>query len=395
MADYTPIKFRIEELGEDFQFATPEELRAWSQAIFQSWQWVTGVQSPLQNGLTQSLRGFVNPLEQISNEWIQHRNNESYVTGLQQRISSIISQGFVQPTVLSPKSAAAAFVNSVRSKHGDNAGAGAYAFLVKHPVATQYGFPQPGFFEGVLEAILFQRSIDWTGNAYQSVLEELKKTYAGKIAEQDARAAEIDKRNAALNEQFDSTLREKNEALTKLHEGQIGAFDSLITKHETDLKALIETYDQKLALQKPVAYWETKEKYHGQMSKRFAIAAGVVGAVLITGMVALIHWLFQDVAQGQQPKYWEIAILATAGFFSIWVMRILLKLFFSHVHLSTDAAERRTMILTYLALSREGAEVKPEDKQLILQHLFRSASDGLVKDDGTPPSLLEFFTRVK
>lgn len=53
------------------------------------------------------------------------------------------------------------------------------------------------------------------------------------------------------------------------------------------------------------------------------------------------------------------------------------------------------MILTYLALSREGADVGPEDKKLILQHLFRTASDGLVKDDATPPGLWEILTRSK
>ena len=56
---------------------------------------------------------------------------------------------------------------------------------------------------------------------------------------------------------------------------------------------------------------------------------------------------------------------------------------------------RRTVILTYLALSREGKEIAPEDRKLILQHIFRSASDGLVKDDAAPPSIFEFLTRGK
>ena len=51
------------------------------------------------------------------------------------------------------------------------------------------------------------------------------------------------------------------------------------------------------------------------------------------------------------------------------------------------------MILTYLALSREGADVAPENRELILKHLFRSASDGLVKDEAAPPTILEFLTR--
>jgi hypothetical protein len=50
------------------------------------------------------------------------------------------------------------------------------------------------------------------------------------------------------------------------------------------------------------------------------------------------------------------------------------------------------MILTYLALIREGKEIAPDDKNLILQHIFRS-SDGLVKDDAAPRSFWEAITR--
>jgi hypothetical protein len=46
------------------------------------------------------------------------------------------------------------------------------------------------------------------------------------------------------------------------------------------------------------------------------------------------------------------------------------------------------MIQTFLSMAREGSAFAPEDKTLIFQHLFRSASDGLVKDDAAPPNLL-------
>ena len=75
------------------------------------------------------------------------------------------------------------------------------------------------------------------------------------------------------------------------------------------------------------------------------------------------------------------------------MIRILVRMFLSNLHLATDAAERRTMILTYLSMSREGAEFTKDDKKLIVQHLFRSASDGLVKDDAAPPTIFEMLTR--
>jgi hypothetical protein len=51
------------------------------------------------------------------------------------------------------------------------------------------------------------------------------------------------------------------------------------------------------------------------------------------------------------------------------------------------------MIQTYLSMSGEGTEFKADDRKLILDHVFRSASDGLVKDDAAPPSIIEVITK--
>lgn len=44
------------------------------------------------------------------------------------------------------------------------------------------------------------------------------------------------------------------------------------------------------------------------------------------------------------------------------------------------------MVMTYLALSNEG-KVEASDRALVLAPLFRTASDGIVKDDGPDASL--------
>ncbi|SRR6266404_3588960 len=394
MAEPPPVQFKLEQTGDQLEFASPEALRAWSRDTFNYWQWITGVPSPFQSIVTRSLQNFNNQLEQVAGEWTQNKNNADYVKTLSQKIASIFTQNFSPPLVIPPNSPASAFINSVREKSGDAAAPGAYTFLVRAGAGAS-NFPQPEFFRGFIDGFLFKNDIDWTAKSHQEVLDALKKTYAENIAQQNERARELENRNNGLNQGFESTLTEKKEALDKLHEGQTAEFRSLIEKHETDLKALIETYDQKLALQKPVAYWEKKEKYHSRFSKVFGFVALFVGITLLVGMGLLIHWIFGDLKTGQSPEHWQIGILAAGAFFAVWCLRILLRLFFSHVHLASDAAERRTMILTYLALAREGAEVGPEDRKLILQHLFRTAADGLVRDDATPPSIFEIFTRTK
>jgi hypothetical protein len=59
---------------------------------------------------------------------------------------------------------------------------------------------------------------------------------------------------------------------------------------------------------------------------------------------------------------------------------VLLRIYLGDQHISNDAAERKTMIMTFLALQK-GNVVKPEDRNLILTALFRPGADGIVKEE--------------
>ena len=80
-----------------------------------------------------------------------------------------------------------------------------------------------------------------------------------------------------MNDAYEATLKDRTAALIalheerlaallKLHEDQSSEFKQLVTKNEENLKTIEKTYDQKLALQKPVTYWKTKELYIGSPS---------------------------------------------------------------------------------------------------------------------------------
>jgi hypothetical protein len=91
---------------------------------------------------------------------------------------------------------------------------------------------------------------------------------------------------------------------------------------------------------------------------------------------------------------WKIGsfiLLATLGF---WVIRILVRLFLSHIHLENDAAERVTMAQTFLALKRDSALSGTEHIGTILAALFRPTGDGIVKDEGLPPTAMEWLTKL-
>ena len=73
--------------------------------------------------------------------------------------------------------------------------------------------------------------------------------------------------------------------------------------------------------------------------------------------------------------------------------RLFVRMFRSYLHLSTDGAERVMMVRTYLSLLEQNRLLGSDDRQLILQALFRPASDGIVKDEGLPPLMFNFLNR--
>ena len=91
----------------------------------------------------------------------------------------------------------------------------------------------------------------------------------------------------------------------------------------------------------------------------------------------------------------EVSIKPGAIQFAVWATRLAVRNYLSHLHLKADADERIVMVKTYLSLAEGGRVESAEDRQIILQSLFRPASNGLVKDEGVPLSFAEVLTRTR
>lgn len=72
---------------------------------------------------------------------------------------------------------------------------------------------------------------------------------------------------------------------------------------------------------------------------------------------------------------------------------MVVRIFLSQLHLAQDAAERTTMVTTYLSLLESKSVLSEEDRKIFLAAIFRPTSDGIVKDDGIPPSMADLLTR--
>ena len=151
-------------------------------------------------------------------------------------------------------------------------------------------------------------------------------------------------------------------------------------------------YDDKLALQAPVRYWGLQEKYHRRKVILFAVVTVLAAIGALSGL-AVFAWyvLDQKVSEMIIGKLVTMAVLTT---FAIWAVRLCANLFMSHNHLHTDAQERRTMIHTYLSLLRKKNALNEDERQLILQTLFRPNATGMIKDDAGPANLVDLINRM-
>ncbi len=78
----------------------------------------------------------------------------------------------------------------------------------------------------------------------------------------------------------------------------------------------------------------------------------------------------------------------------IWIARLLLKIIFSNLHLKEEAYEKETMIVTYLALIKEGGGLSQSDRSLILEAIFRPSTNGLITDESSV-TLLDVLNAFK
>lgn len=205
-------------------------------------------------------------------------------------------------------------------------------------------------------------------------------------------ASEQNKRADDLIAQWIEHTKSQSEELQSHKEEFKKKFDEEVNKASTDLENLTKTYDDKLALHAAVKYWGLQQESNLKKAIGFGIAMGVMVIVVVLTLINFVdNNLNVTIKEVAVNKLITVAIITTFG---IWLIKVAANIFMSHLHLATDAQERRTMIHTYLALTRKGQGPKEEDRQLILQTLFRPSATDMVKNDQGPTQLVDIINRL-
>jgi hypothetical protein len=405
------------EHGGRHEWLTHEEAMSWISQLQNQWSWIgqqrhNPPQQAWQN-IANSLTNVVNTLQQALNYRTQGQvqNADNHVASARSTLEGFI-RGY--PWLL-PNNAQRRFVEELR-----DAGKPLEAALIVCQWMGQdfSGAPIHAVVSGLLQWELYERGIKDRMKTENAVLKrlagEMQSTLTQYQVAERTQTARFDELHGQISEQ--STQQQGT--FDTDQETRTNGWQKQLDDTQAELDRLKETYDKHMSLAAPVEYWNIKREKHG----RWALVSFVAIVIGMGSAAYFLHTELQSVGQAvmaskavaaesaaklqsggstaiqaltDSATTWHLGSFILLATLSFWFIRLLVRIFLSNLHLENDAAERVTMAKTYLALIRDGSLPKGDNISTVLAALFRPTGDGIVKDEGVPPSTLEWFTKLR
>jgi hypothetical protein len=379
--------------GAHLSFDDIEQIGNWIQSEQAAFQWLNnGAQEAGVGPLREEYRSGWNNLAQYLQKWRNDQND----TQAAQSFLNVFQGTYSSPRLVRSTHEFARIASAVANKDGGTAASAALAFLLGIPCNINFET-----IKGVFAALLNRNGIDpGSTEIVSKAIADLNKVAsqerileAGKWDNLRVEAAgllEVTKGN------FDKNVAAFEARTSEVIDHVNGSVNASVNKiRDTDA-----AFREQMTLQAPVEYWNVKADSHRnsiRWSRRRLIGFAVFGSA---ALMYSLYWLAAAAAEIAErtkvdtPIYLKFAIIGaviTTIFF--WIGRVLLRIYLSDRHLLTDAEERVAMIKTYLALTND-KKVEPSDRALILAPIFRTAADGIVKEEGPDASLAGVIARL-
>ena len=360
---------KFNDLGELQEFVESErDAWLWLEKVYLLDKALEKVREPFNR--------YIGEVSEFIGEYQKHQNNQKYIdeslSVLKNKTQFAVHQGLILSA-----STEAQFIFKLKDSRGGQIAAYSLAFLrnIKVDFSTALAI------EGAYWAMQYKQGSTETVEAHQKALELMKHSWVVKFGKKHK---ELQEKNdefiseiEGLRNKFDSLILEAEAQKAEQKE----SFEAEFKKTQKKLADLERTYDEKLALRAPVEYWD-KKRVHHQFVMWWMAMVTALSAVAITVIFAWVAYDLFEATTLSTVQLWKLGIMLAISSFGVWLIRLLSKIFISNLHLRTDADERVTMIKTYLALLLEGSGPKDDERQLILQTLFRPSSTGFIKEDG-------------
>ncbi|KIM10766.1 MAG: hypothetical protein KU37_08520 [Sulfuricurvum sp. PC08-66] len=169
-----------------------------------------------------------------------------------------------------------------------------------------------------------------------------------------------------------------------------------------------------------VKHWSTKQSEHNKKFYRFGGFSILLIFILLAALFFTLQYHDEEIVGSNKNDFnstivkeievnsttlqekaivfdyskiaWYI-LMIFASSSAFWIIRIMVKIALSNLHLSEDARERVVMIQTYLSFVKEG-KIDENDKNLILSSLFRPSNIGIIKDESSV-TVADMITALK
>lgn len=392
--------FRV-ELGANGGVFAPTSLQEaieWVQKESNFWSWIQQTAGGnYRYGIEQGLGQLNSALNQLNQAMQYQAPNPEMFRHCVANAQTHLSAAFVQWKLPHHDSALGKRIAEFRTSSGDPAASYFAAARVEQPgnaVTPQDLNQWHGFIAGLQERFRLNDVSGKNAAAHAAALDSLREKAEVLLADKKAIIEALHRDYAMTLEQIRSAAEAQTSAFEAAQAERDQSAQTQRDTHNAEMAQLRKTFNEEMALRAPAAYWTTKQGSH----RKYAWITGVISFAGIGCAAAGLSWLIHEVllqtAPGQNPQSWRVAFLVLVGVFSVWALRLVVRMFLSNLHLASDADERVVMVKTYLSLLEGKALESKEDRQLILQALFRPGSDGIVKDEGIPPSFMEFLTRT-
>jgi hypothetical protein len=384
-----PIEVVRAPFRQPLQFETAEQLEVFLGQEKALWAWTQqAISGPPDSFVGLYRQNWIAPIEPLLTQW-KNADPQS-AENARQSISNQLNQRFRERQLLSALDPEAAALSELAKTSPQMAGV---ALMVV--MGRQQQIPQEAMHSIEAYRIGVAKGLAILAGIEPSVTEGLKISFASVIEATKKDAATLRRSITTFDKSAASSLSAADDAakqlfinLRKYSDHQTAEQELAFSELENQLDGTRNAYEKFMELEGPVRYWRGRGRENLRSAKRVRNFL-IFYAFLATGV---LYFLFDHAAkfipaEGQSVPYAALfkvgafTLLVTTAIF--WIGRILLRVYFSDRHLAKDAEERRTMIMTFLALAKKN-NVADDDRKLVLSAIFRPGADGIVKEDSGP-----------
>jgi hypothetical protein len=399
------------EQGGKFSWKSLDDVIGWINNLSNDWSWLPSVPFGATNSawhtISVNLGEAANNLRQADSYHLLGQNAEPYFSTAKSQLESLLTNN---PWLIvgSPRQL---FIESLRAGQRIQEA----AVLVAHWMNMDLtSVPTPVVVQALLTKELYERGIK---DRVRTESAGLKKLFGEAQTTLDESRASVQEQRNHFETVAQNLLIFEQEALLQFTDAQGSRekdWSGLKEKLDADIERVKQTYKTELALAAPVDYWEKKRERHSKWtvySGLILVCAMILAAWLLHGEIQSVGTAFEQAeavaatVSNKESEFslkkilqfsttWKVGSLLLIATLAFWVLRIVVRIFLSNMHLEHDAAERVTMAKTYLALLSEGHLPPGDSINTILAALFRPTGDGFVRDEGIPPGTIDWFTKL-